>query len=378
MTQPRVLLLCPDFPPAPGGISDYVRWLAEELAQQGFAMTVLTSPLAGEGATDVRVSRTLDHCDRRMWRAVAEALSASRSDLLHIQYQQSMYGGDPAIGFLPWALAARGLRPAIVTTLHDMERPIRGPKPTRRLAFESLLYGSRRLTVSNESEFRGLTRRPGLAPRVNIVSVGTNITVRQLTGEQRSALRASVSTRADASLAVYFGLIRPDKGLDVLIDAMADLKARDVCVELLVIGDTADPALRDQLTKRAEGLDEVMHFLDHQDEIKVSQLLQACDLAVLPFQDGATANRTTINAALAHLPVLTTRGAGTPPRFTEGGIEFIDAPPDAKALSRAIEDVIKQPDKLASMAKRGRQLASQDSHDAIAREIAAIYKDALG
>jgi glycosyltransferase involved in cell wall biosynthesis len=299
----------------------------------------------------------------------------SKSDIVHIQYQQTMYGGDPAIGFLPWALAARGLRPTIVTTLHDMDRPTRGPKPTRRLAFESLLYGSKRLTVSNESEFRGLSRRPGLARRVNIVSVGSNIAVHKLTGEQRSALRASVSTKPDASLAVYFGLIRPDKGLDVLIDAMADLKARDVCVELLVIGDTEDPTHRDQLMKRAEGLDERVHFLGHQDEVEVSRLLQACDLAVLPFQDGATANRTTINAALSHAPLLTTRGPGTPTRFTDGSVALIDAPPDGKNLSHAIEDLIKQPDKLAAMAKRGRQLADQDSHDAIARQIAGIYRD---
>jgi glycosyltransferase involved in cell wall biosynthesis len=384
-----------------GGISDYIGWLTQELANLGFEMSVLTSsPLAGEvapkpsspsmgrwpegpeGPTGYSIARTVEHWDRRMWRAVANEVSRFKPDILHIQYQEAMYGGEPAIGFLPWALAARGLRPAIVTTIHDMGKPRRASKLGGRLAFESLVYGSRRLTVSNDSEFRGLVRRPGIKERLSLVSVGSNIQIRPLPPQERSAVRASVSGKEDAFLIAHFGLVRPDKGLDVLIDAMAELHRRSVCVELLVIGGTADvdalAMYRDQLIERqrAHGLDEVVHFLGRQDEADVSRLLQASDLAVLPFVDGASASRTTINAALSHgLPLLSTRGPGIPARFTDGTIALIDAPPDAKALSQAIEDLSRQPERRESMARRGRELAARDSHSAIAERIATIYKE---
>jgi glycosyltransferase involved in cell wall biosynthesis len=372
-----------------GGISDYIGWLTQELANLGFEMSVLTSspfmgrwPEAQEGPTGYSVARTVEHWDRRMWRAVANEVSRFKPDILHIQYQESMYGGEPAIGFLPWALAARGLRPAIVTTLHDMTRPSRGPKLGGRFAFESLVYGSKKLTVSNDLEFRGLARRPRLRPRLSVVSVGSNIELRTLPPEQRSSLRASVSLKEDAFLIAYFGLVRPDKGLEALIDAMTELRQRSVCVELLVIGGTGEieslAAYRDRLIERqhAYGLDEVVHFLGHREESEVSQLLQACDLAVLPFVDGASANRTTINAALSHgLPLLTTRGPGTPARFKDGTIALIASPPDSDTLSQAIEDLSRQPEKRESMAKRGRELAARDSHSAIAERIAAIYKE---
>jgi glycosyltransferase involved in cell wall biosynthesis len=120
----------------------------------------------------------------------------------------------------------------------------------------------------------------------------------------------------------------------------------------------------------------VVHFLGGRGESEVSQLLQACDLAVLPFVEGASANRTTINAALTHgLPLLTTLGPGTPARFTDGTIALIDAPPDAKALSQAIEDLSRQPEKREFMAIRGPELAYADSHWVIAEEISAIYKE---
>jgi glycosyltransferase involved in cell wall biosynthesis len=374
-----------------GGISDYIGWLTQELANLGFEMRVLTSsPFTGEvaakrpeGANELArsananghyVSRTVEHWDRRMLRAVADEVSRFKPDILHIQYQEGMYGGDPAIGFLPWALAARGLRPAIVTTLHDMTRPSRRPKLGGRLAFESLVYGSQKLTVSNDLEFRGLARRPGIRPRLSVVSVGSNIELRTLPPEQRSSLRASVSRKEDAFLIAHFGLVRPDKGLETLIDAMTELRQRSVCVELLVIGGTGE--IESLERQHAYGLDEVVHFLGHREESEVSQLLQACDLAVLPFVDGASANRTTINAALSHgLPLLTTRGPGTPARFKDGTIALIASPPDSDTLSQAIEDLSRQPEKRESMAMRGRELAARDSHSAIAQRIADIYKE---
>jgi glycosyltransferase involved in cell wall biosynthesis len=317
-----------------------------------------------------------------MWRAVANEVSRFKPDILHIQYQESMYGGEPAIGFLPWALAAQGLRPAIVTTVHDMGKPSRASKLGGRLAFESLVFGSKRLTVSNDSEFRGLVRRPGIRDRLSLVSVGSNIQIRPLPPQERSAVRASVMGKEDAFLIVYFGLLRPEKGLKVLIDAMADLRSRSVRVELLIIGGTADvesfAVYRDQLVERqrAQGLEDVVHFLGRQDEADVSRLLQASDLAVLPFVDGASASHATLNAALNHgLPLLTTRGPGTPARFEDGRIALIDAPPDASALSQAIEDLSRQPEKRESMGRRGRELAARDTHSAIAQRIADIYKE---
>lgn len=380
----RVLLLSPHVPPTRGGIADHTRWLAQELAQVGFEMRVLTSASpAPIPISTIAMAPTLEHWDRRLWRAVADEVNAYKPAILHIQYQQSMYGGDPAIGFLPWALMALGARAATITTLHDMGRPTRGPS---KLAFESLVYGSDRLTVSNASEFLGLAKRPGIKRRTTIVSVGSNIEVHPLAREQKTALRASITGDANACLLVFFGLIRPGKGLEALIDAVADLRQRNVQVELVVIGDVGNAdvesstAYRDQTTARAHdrGLDGVVHFLGHQPEPKASHLLQASDLAVLPFEAGASASNATIFAALSHgVPLLSTRGPGTPRTFTDGTLELIDSPPDAMALSRAIEGLIRHPEKRESMARRGRQLADGFTHSAIARQIASIYESLL-
>src|SRR5258708_22288220 len=112
--RPRVLLLTPHFPPTQGGIADYARWLVEELATLGFEMRVLTSLCPDSPASAAfSVSATVEHLDGRLCRAVADEVASFKPDILHIEYQQTMYGGYPAIGLLPLALPAPGARPPI-------------------------------------------------------------------------------------------------------------------------------------------------------------------------------------------------------------------------------------------------------------------------
>src|SRR5258708_12954678 len=82
-----------------------------------------------------------------------------------------------------------------------------------------------------------------LRARSTVLPNGSNILVSGINTEQKKALRASVA-RDDSFLLGFFGLVRPGKGLEVLLDAIARLRAGPVQVELLVIGAVgdADPA----------------------------------------------------------------------------------------------------------------------------------------
>src|SRR5258708_18303909 len=82
-----------------------------------------------------------------------------------------------------------------------------------------------------------------LRARSTVLPNGSNILVSGIDAEQKRALRASVA-RDDSFLLGFFGLVRPGKGLEVLLDAIARLRAGPAQVELLVIGAVgdADPA----------------------------------------------------------------------------------------------------------------------------------------
>jgi len=380
----RVLHLSPEYPPVIGGIGDHVDWLTRELSKQGLDVRVLTSPRSADyNAGDVAVSAMVESWDGRLRQTVAREVETFKPDVLHIHYQQLMYQGYPAIGFLPWSL--RGRKTAVVTTVHDMQRPARTSRAIGRLAFEALLYGSDRLLVNGEAELRRLAKRPMLRARSTVLPNGSNILVSAINAEQKRALRASVAPD-DAFLLGFFGLVRPGKGLEVLLDAIARLRARPAPVELLVIGAVgdADPvggaAYRDGLLdqRRRLGLEESVKFLGHLPEAKVSELLQVCDLGVLPFDTGAFTGHTSVFAALSHgLPLLTTQGSSTEAVFTQGAMSLVPAPPEPKALADAIYTLMKGREKRESIAAKGRELTDRFSRPELAARVAEIYAGAV-
>ncbi len=384
----RVLHLTPDFPPVICGIADHAGWLTAQLAEQGLVVRVLTSPRSVHRETEgVEVSATVEHWDRRLWGAVGREVETFRPDVLHVHYQQLMYEGDPAIGLLPWALSARRRRPAIVTTVHDMLPPTHAPRLAGRLALEALVYGSDRLLVNGDREYRRLAKRPGLKSRSTLLPNGSNIQVQPIGAEQKRSLRASVLSNQTAFLLTNFGLIRPGKGLEVLLDSMAELHARSIDVELLVIGGIpdADPvagrayweALLEQ--RRRLGLEDSVHLLGHLPESRVSELLQVGDLGVLPFDTGAFTGHTSVFAALSHgLPLLSTQGPATEDVFMQGAMSLVPAPPQAGVLADAIEGLRRDPGLRKSLASRGRELADRYSRQSLGARVAAIYSGAVG
>ena len=381
----RVLQLCPDFPPALGGISDYARRLCEQLSQLDFDVRVLTSVRSKDQSPEgFAMAATIEHWDERLWRDVAAEVAAFHPDVLHIQYQEHMYGGSPAIGWVPWNLLFRRIRPPVVTTLHDMTPPSRPPRWRGRFAFEALLYGSDRIVVSGEAEARGLAKRPSLNRRSSVGWIGSNVGIHSMPADRKAAVRAAFSRKRDGFLLLTFGLIRPGKGIEVLLESVAYLLRRDIAVELLIIGDIGDADLeargmyrdRLQVLCRTLGLESSVQFLGHLTEEQVSELLQTADLGVLPFEHGASAGHTTVVAALSHgLPLVTTKGPGTPAVLENGSVALIDAPPDVGRLAKAIEDLIRDPDRRAAIGRRGRELNA--SQPTLGAQMAGIYETVI-
>jgi glycosyltransferase involved in cell wall biosynthesis len=383
MSEGRALHLTPEFPPVLGGVADYAHGLTQELAALGWSVRILTSTRSTARKDDgYSVSPTLDAFDRRLWDAVAAEVRDFRPDVLHIHYQFQMYRGNAAVCILPWALGWRRARPAVVTTLHDMTRPQRAPALARRPAFEALLYGSDHLIVSGDAEYAGLSRRPGLRARSTMLPIGSNIELLPLAPSRRADVRAAAGCGADAFVLVYFGLVRPAKGLETLLAAVADLRQRSVPVELLVIGDVggsqdgAPVSYRDKLVELGHslGLQAAVRFLGNQPAAQVSELLQAGDLAVLPFAGGASTAHTTVFAALQHgLPLLTTKSPATPALLTQGAATLVPAPPTVQSLAEAIDGLMQKPERREESARKGRELADRFSRRAIATEVARIY-----
>lgn len=133
---------------------------------------------------------------------------------------------------------------------------------------------------------------------------------------------------------LFFGFIRPYKGLDVLLDALAQLGDREVF--LTVVGEhwTDPEALRAQ----ASNTPNVELHLEYCHDSDVSEYFSRADLVVLPYRS-ATGSAVASVASAFSKPILATSVGGLPDVVEEGVSGFLVPPADSGAIAEAIRCV---------------------------------------
>jgi glycosyltransferase involved in cell wall biosynthesis len=153
----------------------------------------------------------------------------------------------------------------------------------------------------------------------------------------RVEARRALDLPTDARLVLFFGFIKPYKGVVHLIDAARELKDRyGDGLRILIVGDIygeKQPYL-DRIA--ASGAKDIIHLVDGfvPDET-VEDYFLAADLAVLPYVSATQSGIVQI-AYNYDLPVVTTQVGGLPEVVLDGRTGFIVPPEDPSALAQAV------------------------------------------
>ncbi len=400
----RICLLSAEYPPALGGVGDYTRLLADALARAGLACCVLTTSRPHTPAEDppgVPVQACVADWRFGSWREVAGVVRSTAPQVLHIQYQTAAYGMQPAINLLPWRLRTLGLGVHVVTTFHDLRPPYLFPKAgaLRHLPALALAWASDAFVLVTpehwqEPPLRWLRRlRRDLGGKAHVIPIGSNVAPAPPSGYDRAAWRARLGVDTDDVLLAYFGFLNRSKGVDDLLVALRMLLDRGRQCKLLMVGGAgAASNASDREWARAISalaaklrLGEAVTWTGYAPAAEVSAHLLAADLCVLPFRDGATFQRGTLMAALAHgLPVVSTRPAvpvdALPPSsgdeqaaLRHGENLWLVPPADPQALAEAIEQVGDDPALRERLRAGALRVAAAVSWDGIARRHLALY-----
>lgn len=168
----------------------------------------------------------------------------------------------------------------------------------------------------------------------------------------REEARGQLDIRGDRKVALFLGLIRSYKGVDLLLEAISR-QAADSNWMLVVAGEPWEdlgPALGRQV--RALGIENLVRLrLGWVPEAEVPLLLAAADLVVLPYRSGSQSAVAPL-ALAAGLPVLSTRVGGLAEVVDDGVNGVLVEPGSAPALARAFEDLT--PEKLDGLAAGAR------------------------
>ena len=302
-----------------------------------FAALGLT--LSGVGCSPAAIVRALAYLGEASW--LVERFRKSPVDHLHAHF-----GTNPAavarlvrrLGGPPYSFTAHGP--------DEFDRPealdLRGKIADARLAVAISTFGRSQLMRWSE---------PRHWHKLAVVRCGVDAGFLEATaGPAPSAARFAAVARLNAQ-----------KGLPVLIEAAALLKARGCDFHIAIAG---DGELRDMLTRRIaeSGLERHIQLLGPLDGAGVRRLLEESRVFVLPsFAEGLPV---VIMEALAlQRPVIASAIAGTP-ELVDASCGWLVPAGSAEAVADAMETAIAASDEtIAAMGREGRRRVAE-RHDA--------------
>ncbi|MBX6723342.1 MAG: glycosyltransferase family 4 protein, partial [Dactylosporangium sp.] len=347
----RVAMVHGPGPADQDGVSDYVARLAGALVQVDVEAVPVRlrparSPLPWVAAA-ARAGRDL----RRL-----------RPHLVHVQFAPSAYRFSAAPGLLP--LLVRGCAP-LVTTVHEYGSwavpgwlPERLWRPVERAGWWDretgrLVAASSRVIATNRGHAEQVRARTGVRPVE--VPLAPNVEVHPLPPGARHRVRRRYGVDPDAPLLVFFGFVHPVKGLRYVIEALPALRASRPTLRLLVVGGFTSQALpepeatafRRELEALAaeRGVADHVVFTGHLPAVEVSAVLQAADVAVLPFTTGVTVKSGALLAALTHgLPTAVTAPDEPDDQLRDGEtVAVIPARRDTRAVASTVRRLLDDP-----------------------------------
>ena len=152
---------------------------------------------------------------------------------------------------------------------------------------------------------------------------------------------------------LFVGRLTAAKGVPVLIEAMARIRAAHPDAHLTLIGDGPDRAGLERLVRRLD-LSDAVTFAGYKSQDEVALTLARTAVFVLPsFAEGVPV--VLMEAMAARRPVVATRIAGIPELVEDGVSGHVVAPGDGAALADAVCDILAEPARAAGMGAAGRR-----------------------
>jgi glycosyltransferase involved in cell wall biosynthesis len=201
---------------------------------------------------------------------------------------------------------------------------------------------------------------------------------------ERATSRSALGMNGDDFVAVFVGRIHPQKGLDVLIEAVRKIAPDRPRFHLFVIGShgghysarESPSVYAIDLLRRAVGAPiRFVGFLEHH-STELRQYLSAADVAVVPSRYEPF-GYVALEALAMSLPVIASRTGGLAQTITDD-VGLLVPPGDASALAFAMGTAHDEPLRLRAWSEkcRARVEYGYSRDQSVARHLALFMKDA--
>jgi len=372
MKRPHILHITSNYPPTPCGIGDYTQKLASELERNNLKVSVLTRNQGTKSEDRFDVIKPVSGWNlfytRQLWRAIEELAP----DIIHLQYEPMSFRESFS---LPLALGVSKI--PVVSTVHEV-----GEKNNLQELRDGFFYDRcKHLIVNDQGCFERLLKfRKSTENRLTKIGVGSGILSFPEWSLEKYEFRRE--SREPFKLA-YFGFFSESKGTEFLLRAVHLLNYQfKEEIRLVMVGAFFPQYNRYhkrlvQLTQELN-LEKYVTFTGQLPEKDASQIIANCDLAVLPFSDGASPRRSSLQACLGlKMPVITTKGIYHDEAFVENKTAIFLPHLTSDELVRNILAIIREPVILQNLSCGADVFRENFTWTAIAEKHCAIYRQVL-
>jgi glycosyltransferase involved in cell wall biosynthesis len=287
------------------------------------------------GSRAQRLTKLAEHVpDMLAYRRAARA-----ADVVHFQWLTVQHVDGH---LLPRRRSESGRRRPLVLTAHDVLP--REPRPGQLSAQRRLYERFDAVVVHSEHGRERLTRELGVDPdRVHVIPHGVLAHLADV--PQQPGGRAPFQT--DRQVVLCFGLMRPYKGIDVLLQAWRGIEDAELWV--------AGMPRMDISHLRAIAPPNVRFVPRFITDSELPAYFQRADLVVLPYRE-IDQSGVLFTALAFGKPLLLGDVGGFPEIAATGAARTVPAG-DAVALREALQELLGDPAALAAMAARAREAA---------------------
>jgi glycosyltransferase involved in cell wall biosynthesis len=337
-TTPRVALLVGSNDALHCGVKDYARKLAEVLGEHNLRADVLAPP----------------SWERTRFMRFFKDYLRGRYDLFHLQY--------PSIGMkaslMPHAFGLMGGRRRTLVTFHEFSAlPF-----SQRTSLHLFRATVGTILLSTEFERAAMNRNFGaLGAKQRVIPIGSNIPA--------APISADIFPEV-----IYFGQIRPNKGIETFVHLAQMCAAEGKSYRFRALGSV--PSSRKQYAESlAATAGSSVYWSYDLEESEVARILARSLAAYLPYPDGVSERRGSLLAAFANgIPVISQFG----PASTSTLKKLVLCASEPREALAILERLHKRPELRREQEESARNYVVERSWASVAGRHLAIYEELYG